>query len=341
MTFGKLAACRTFTKGKVMSNDKLTRREFIERTTLTVAAGATLPTILEADAQAKTTLPQRTLGRTGVKVPIIAFGCGSRFLMYEDEQEALRILNHVIDSGITYLDTAVDYGKGLSETRVGMVMKTRRKDVWLATKIPQSARTRDAVLREFEQSLKRLQTDRVDLLHLHSLTTPEDLAQIEAKDGALKALYELREQKAVRAIGMTSHTDGQVMARAIERNDLDCVQMAMNPARALQFEELALPAAKKKNLGVILMKVTAQEKLVGAGTGKADIESLIRYALTLPVSTAVIGMPKPQFIEQNIAAAKSFKPMKEAEMDKLRTQVASQRASLEGFFTHHRDGDFV
>jgi uncharacterized protein len=320
-----------------MKNDKITRREFIEKTTLTVASASALPSVLEPEVEAKTKLPERVLGRTGVKVPIIAFGCGSRFLMYESEDEALRALNHVIDSGVTYLDTAMDYGKGLSETRVGMVMKTRRKEVWLATKVPPPARTRDEALREVEKSLKRLQTDRVDLLHLHSLTTGEDLQKIEAKDGAMKALYELREQKVARFIGMTSHTDGAVMAKAIEHNDLDCVQMAMNPARALQFEELALPAAKKKNLGVILMKVTAQEKLLGAGSGKAGIEPLIRYALSLPISTAVIGMPMLQFIDQNIAIAKSFKPMNAGEMDQLRSQVGSQRVSLENFFMRHRD----
>lgn len=324
-----------------MNNDKITRREFIEKTTLTVASTAALPSVLESEVEAKTKLPQRVLGRTGVKVPIIAFGCGSRFLMYENEEEALRALNNVIDSGVTYLDTAMDYGKGLSETRVGMAMKTRRKEVWLATKVPPPARTRDEALREVEKSLKRLQTDRVDLLHLHSLTTDEDLQKIEAKDGAIKALYELREQKVARFIGMTSHTDGAVMAKAIEHNDLDCVQMAMNPARALQFEELALPAAKKKNLGVILMKVTAQEKLLGAGAGKAGIEPLIRYALSLPISTAVIGMPKLHFIDQNIAIAKSFKPMNAGEMDQLRSQVASQRASLERWFSNHRDPSFV
>jgi hypothetical protein len=324
-----------------MSNEKVTRREFIERTTLTVASATVLPAALESAGEAKTILPQRTLGRTGAKVPILAFGCGSRFLMYQNEDEALRVLNHVIDGGLTYLDTAMDYGKGLSETRVGMVMKTRRKDVWLATKVVPEARTRDAALREVEKSLKRLQTDHVDLLHLHSLSTPEDLAQIEAKDGAIHALYELREQKVARFIGMTSHTDGAVMARAIEHNDLDCVQMAMNPARALQFEDLALPAARKKNLGVILMKVTAQEKLVGTGTGKADIASLIRYALSLPISTAVMGMPKMEFIEQNLAIAKAFQPMRPEEMDRLRTQVASQRAGLEQWFTHHRDSSFV
>ncbi|MGH9832134.1 MAG: aldo/keto reductase [Blastocatellia bacterium] len=322
-----------------MNNDKITRREFIENATLTVASATVLPAVLESEGEAKTTLPQRTLGRTGVKVPIIAFGCGTRFLMYQSEDEALRALNHVIDSGVTYLDTAMDYGKGLSETRVGMLMKTRRKDVWLATKVTPTARTRDAAMREVEQSLKRLQTDRVDLLHLHSLTTAEDLAKIEAKDGAIHALYQLREQKVARFIGMTGHTDGAVMAKAIEHNDLDCVQMAMNPARALQFEELALPAAKKKNLGVILMKVTAQEKLVGEGAGKAGIEPLIRYALSLPVSTAVIGMPKLQFVDQNIAIVKSFKPMAASEMDRLRSQISSQRASLEGFFRRHRDGE--
>lgn len=320
-----------------MASDQFTRREFIEKTALTVASATLLAD--GAEAAGKVTLPQRTLGRTGVKVPIIAFGCGTRFLMYEKEDEALRALNHVIDSGITYLDTAMDYGKGMSETRVGMVMKTRRKDVWLATKVTPTARTRDAAMREVEQSLKRLQTDHVDLLHLHSLSTAEDLAKIEAKDGAIHALYQLREQKVARFIGMTSHTDGAVMAKAIEHNDLDCVQMAMNPARALQFEELALPAAKKKNLGVILMKVTAQEKLIGEGAGKASIEPLIRYALSLPVSTAVIGMPKLQFVDQNIAIVKSFKPMTTGEMDRLRSQISSQRASLEGFFRRHRDGE--
>ncbi len=320
-----------------MDNDQLTRRDFIEKTTLTVASASVLPTLLAEGTEAKTKLPQRVLGRTGVKVPIIAFGCGSRFLMYKEEDEALKILNRVIDLGITYLDTAMDYGNGLSEMRVGKVMATRRKEVWLATKVSQNARTYDTAMRAVEQSLKRLQTDHVALLHLHGLGDAADLAKIEAKDGAIHALYKLREQKVARFVGMTSHTDGAVMAQAIEHNDLDCVQMAMNPARALQFEELALPAAKKKNLGVILMKVTAQEKLLGEGAGKAAVKDLIRYALSLPVSAAVMGMPKPEFIEQNVAAVKAFKPMSAAEMDKLRTQVAPQRASLERFFTHHRD----
>jgi uncharacterized protein len=312
---------------------RITRREFIETTTLT-AAGLAAASAHGAAAEA---LPTRPFGKTGLEVTCLAFGCGSRFLMYEQETVALDVLNTAIDQGIRYLDTAVGYGDGESERRVGLLMRARRKDVVLATKIPRSARTRDAALRQVEASLKRLQTDHVDVLHLHDLTDAQDLAAIEAPHGALKALYELRSQKVTRAIGMTSHTDGAVMAKAIEQNDLDCVQMAMNPARALQFEELALPAAKKKSLGVVLMKVTSQEKLVGAGPGKADIASLLRYALSLPVSTVVVGMPKREFIAENIAIARGFSPMTEQEIDRVRKSVAPQQAAVASFFTGHVD----
>lgn len=312
---------------------QLTRREFIETAAVTTGAAALAGT----NATATGPLPRRPFGHTGFDVPILAFGCGSRFLAYKDEDEAIRVLHAVIDGGITYLDTATGYGDGESERRVGLVMKTRRKDVRLATKIPDSMRTRDEALRAVEASLKRLQTDHLDVLHLHSLTDEADLAKIEAPNGAIKALYELRDQKVTRAIGMTSHTDGAVMAKAIERNDLDAVQMAMNPARAGRFEELALPGAVKKNLGIICMKVTAQEKLVGDGAGKAHMERLVRYALSLPISCAVIGMPKPEFIQQNIALARAFAPLSPAEMDEVRSSVAPQQASIAAYFADHAD----
>jgi predicted aldo/keto reductase-like oxidoreductase len=313
--------------------DTLSRRDFLGKSGLALGAVAALPALPAAAAGSK--LPHRLLGRTGVSVPILAFGCGSRFLMYESEEAGLAALNRAIDMGITYLDTAIDYGDGKSETRVGMVMKTRRKEVFLATKIPERARTRDAALREVEASLKRLQTDHVDLLHVHGLGGEADLAKIEAPDGVLKALYELRSQKTARFIGMTSHTDGAVMARAIEGNDLDCVQMAMNPARANRFEELALPAARAKNLGVILMKVTGQEHLLGAG--KAEAAPLLRYAWSLPVTTVFCGMPKPEFVAANVASARGFTSMPPAEMDRLRERLAGERVVLEQFFARHRD----
>jgi uncharacterized protein len=316
----------------------ISRREFLENIGLGTAAGTSL-LLLKDIAGADTTknvLPSRTLGRTGAKVSILAFGCGSRFLMYKDEDSAAAILNRAIDLGITYLDTAYAYGDGLSEFRVGKVMATRRKDVWLATKIPD--RTRDGFLRRLEASLKRLQTDHVDLVHIHSLGQADDLAAIEAPDGALKGLMEAREQKLARFVGMTSHTSGEVMVKAIERHDLDCVQMALNASRNGRFEELALPAANAKKLGVIAMKVTGQEFLVGEGAGKADMNSLLRYSMSLPVTSAVVGMPQPEMLAHNVETARNFSPLTDQEKDRLRQQLGTAREGLEKRLVGHLDG---
>ena len=316
---------------------EISRREFLENVGLGTAAGTGLLLLKDVAGAASTenVLPSRTLGRTGAKVSILAFGCGSRFLMYREE-EASAILNRAIDSGITYLDTAYSYGDGESETRVGRVMASRRKDVWLATKIPD--RTRDEFLRRLEASLKRLQTDHVDLVHIHSLGQEDDLAKIEAPNGALKGLMEAREQKMARFAGMTSHTNGEVMAKAIERHDLDCVQMALNASRNGRFEELALPAANKKNLGVIAMKVTGQEFLVGNGAGKADMNSLLRYSMSLPVTSAVVGMPKPEMLAHNVEIARGFSPLSDQEKEHLRQQLGTVREGLEKRLVGHLDG---
>src|ERR1700758_3771697 len=323
--------------GGAMSKE-ISRRQFLENLGLGTAAGTSLLLLKDvAGARSATDLiPSRTLGRTGAKVSILAFGCGSRFLMYKDVDSASAILNRAIDSGITYLDTAFSYGDGESETRVGSVMASRRKEVWLATKIPD--RTRDEFLRRLEASLKRLQTDHVDLVHIHSLGQADDLEKIEAKDGALKGLMEAREQKMARFAGMTSHTNGEVMAKAIERHDLDCVQMALNASRNGRFEELALPAANAKKLGVIAMKVTGQEFLVGDGAGKADMNSLLRYSMTLPVTTAVVGMPKPEMLAHNVETARAFSPLTDMEKDHLRQQLNNSREGLEKRLVGHLDG---
>ncbi|MBI4166805.1 MAG: aldo/keto reductase [Acidobacteria bacterium] len=318
-----------------MSND-VTRRRFLEGLALGAAAGPALPLLTAESISAAQKIPRRVLGRTGAKVSILAFGCGSRFLKYEDEDQALAALNHAIDLGISYLDTAYAYGEGKSEMRVGKVMATRRKEVFLATKAPD--RTRDDLLRRIEGSLKRLQTDQVDLLHIHSLRNEDDLAKIEAPDGALKGLLEAREQKLARFIGMTSHTNGEVMAQAIARHDLDCVQMSLNPTRNGRFEELALPAANKKNLGIIAMKVTGQDFINGTGEGKAAVDSLLRYSMGLPVTTAVIGMPHMEYIDQNVAVARAFKPLEPVELEKLRNDLGTVRDALEKRLVGHLDG---
>jgi aryl-alcohol dehydrogenase-like predicted oxidoreductase len=320
-------------------NQDTSRRKFLETIGMGTAASVSLSVLGELGevrAAAANPLPSRTLGRTGAKVSILSFGCGSRFLMYDDEEKSLAVLNQAIDLGITYLDTAYAYGDGKSEMRVGKVMATRRKEVWLATKIPD--RTRDAFMRRLEASLKRLQVNQVDLLHIHGLGQASDLAAIEAPDGAMKGLLEAREQKMTRFIGMTSHTNGEVMAEAIRKNDLDCVQMALNASRNGRFEELALPEAKKKNLGIIAMKVSGQEFLLGKGEGKTDIDALLHYSMSLPVSTAVVGMPKVDMLEHNVAVARNFSPLGEGEMQQLRETMGLSRGGLEKRLVGHLDG---
>jgi aryl-alcohol dehydrogenase-like predicted oxidoreductase len=318
-----------------MSND-FSRRKFLESIALGGAATAGLP-MLANIASAKTALlPHRTLGHTGAQVSILTFGCGSRFLMYEDEDKAFEVLNHAIDLGITYLDTAYAYGDGKSETRVGKVMATRRKEVWLATKIPD--RTRDGFMRRLDDSLKRLQTDHVDLLHIHHLGQADDLAMIEAPDGALKGLLEAKEQKLTRAIGMTSHTNGVVMAQAIDRHPLDAVQMALNPSGTGDFEKTALVAANKKGLGVIAMKVFGQEFLIGTEGGKTDVNTLLRFAMSLPVTTAVTGMPKVEMLEHNVEQARNFSPFSNDQMNQIRRDVGVLHDEMQHHLVGHVDG---
>lgn len=318
----------------------VSRRRFLQ----TVAIAPALAT----EAAAVDGLPTRVLGRTGRRVSILAMGCGSRFLMYKDEDKALEALKRALDLGITYLDTAYSYGRGLSEERVGKVMPARRKEVFLATKVPD--RKGDEALRTIEGSLKRLRVDQVDLIHIHSLTGNDDLTAIEAKDGVLQALYKLRDQKVTRFIGITSHTDPEVLRTALERHDFDCTQMALNAALVgmtsgrggmvvnrdmkVSFEGVALPVAVRKNLGVIAMKVFAQEALVG----QAPAEKLLAYALSLPVAAAVVGMPRLELIEQNVALARAFRPLPPEEMRSLSERLAgANKLALDLYFARHRD----
>jgi uncharacterized protein len=318
-----------------MSND-FSRRKFLESLAIGGAASASLPLFDSLTFAKQGKIPHRTLGHTGAKVSILAFGCGSRYLMYKDEDMALQVLNHAIDLGITYVDTAYAYGNGESETRVGKVMAKRRKEVWLATKIPD--RTRDAFMSRLEGSLKRLQTDHVDLVHIHSLGHANDLAKLEGPDGALKGLLEAKEQKMARFIGMTSHTEGAVLAQAIERHPLDCTQMALNPTGTGEFEKTALVAANKKGLGVIAMKVYGQEFLIGTEGGKTDADTLLRFAMSLPVTTAVAGMPQVEMLEHNVEQARNFSPFSAEKMGEIRREMAVLHDDMQHHLVGHIDG---
>ena len=320
----------------------LSRRQFLQ----SAAIGAAVVPSFGAGTASR--LLTRTLGKTGVEVSLLGFGSGSRFLMYKDDDKALEALSRALDLGITYIDTAHSYGDGKSEERIGRLMPERRKQITLATKL--SARTADDARRQIELSLKRLQTDRLDVLHIHALSGPEDLAAIEKPDGILKALYEARDQKTARAIGITCHAAPATLKTALERHDFDCTQMALNAAMARMaegsggmkatrmatggFEELALPVAVRKGMGIIAMKVFAQDQIVGA----ASIEKLLTYTLSLPVSLASVGMPKPEFIDRNIELARAFTPMSDADRRLLTDSIAAERkVSVITFFRDHQD----
>jgi len=199
----------------------ISRRDFLGATALGVTAGPLL-----AAKSDKAGMAARTLGRTGAKVSILAFGGGSRFLKY-DEDAGIQALTRALDHGITYIDTADDYGKNHeSEKRVGKALKGRRQGLFVATKLSDRdpAKSRQIV----EESLQALQLDQVDLIHIHSLTSMDDLAKIEAKGGVLDQLQKIKSEKLTRFIGITCHADPDALKAALERHDFDVVQMALN-----------------------------------------------------------------------------------------------------------------
>ncbi len=320
----------------------ITRREFIGTAAIAgVAAGA--------PGTGKGTMPSRILGKTGARVSVLAFGAGSRFLQYAGDEQGVAALTRALDHGITYIDTSDDYGKDhLSERRIGIALKGRREKVFVATKL--STRNGAEAMRTVEASLKALQTDRVDLLHIHSLTTAEDLASIEAKGGPLEQVLKMRDQKMTRFIGITCHSDPAVLKTALERHDFDCTQMALNagtvsmkggtngmvpdPSIPASFETVALPVALRKKMGVLAIKAFAQDALVG----QASIEKLLYYTLSLPVTAAVVGMPKVEHIDQNVTLAKAFKKLPPAEMRQMAHALSQKnKAALDRFFLTHVD----
>jgi predicted aldo/keto reductase-like oxidoreductase len=205
-------------------------------------------------------------------------------------------------------------------------------------------------MKTLEGSLKRLQIDHFDLIHVHSLTDEDDLAKVEAKGGVLETLHKLKDQKVTRFIGITSHTDPTVLAKALDRHDFDCTQMALNagmvgmkngspnmiinPAMKTSFQTVALPVANRKKMGVIAMKIFAQEGLLN----QAPLEKLMYYALSLPVTLVTIGMPKMEHIDSNIAMAKAFKAMPKSEMQELSTRLSSKnKEAFDRYLSTHID----
>ncbi|MEI8190667.1 MAG: aldo/keto reductase [candidate division NC10 bacterium] len=247
-----------------MSERSMDRREFLKRASCAAAAVGSLASVplggapsLSASAYDAKGLPTRIFGKTGVAVPRIGVGLGSRWCAVEDPEKAQAILLSVLDHGFYYWDTASSYrNKDISsEERIGRVLETRRKNVFLATKC--EARTYDETLKEFEGSLKRLRTNYIDLYQIHLLQSPADVEVIASERGALKALRRLKEEKAARFIGFTGHLSAEAMTAAARDYDFDAMLIALNhyAERKGDREKEAIPAAAEKKLGISVIKV--------------------------------------------------------------------------------------
>ncbi len=284
----------------------------------------------------ETGVPKRILGKTGMEVSRLSFGCGGRFIKgFPSEDKALEALNWAFSKGINFFDTAHTYGNGESERRLGLFLKNHRNQVFVATKL--EARDPNTFRAQFEVSLKRLQTDQVDLLNIHGLRNMDEVASIGTKEGIYRSLVRLKEEGGARFIGFSCHSDGQAAKAAIERYDFDFCTLQLNAAGIGGFEDTALPSALKMNVGVVAIKTTGAGKLLGNAPGKGNIEELLNYVWNLPVASIILGMANLKMVEQDIEWARNFKPVTRREREALRVRTARSRADLERFFRHHSD----
>ncbi len=283
-------------------------------------------------------MPTRNLGRTGHQVGLFSLGCQAALEKPDNEAVAVPILERALDLGVNYLDTSARYGgeKRWSEQYVGKVMKRRRAEAFLATKTHD--RSRDGSLKLLEASLKLLQTDHVDLWQLHALDTMDDVNRALAKDGAVQAMLKAREEGLVRFFGISGHTDPEVLAEALRRFPFDTVLMAFNAAdpHHLSFRKL-LDLAVEKEVGIIGMKIPARGRLLQGyvppppeqqrGRVKADrpgtisIKEAMRYVLSFPVSTVILGVDNLKQLEEDVAIARDFRPMSEGQLRELEARV--------------------
>jgi predicted aldo/keto reductase-like oxidoreductase len=301
-----------------MNNAPVGSRRTFLKTTLggTAALGLAARFGMGAALAGPATMGTRPLGRTGYPVRLFSLGGQATLEKEGKTDEALKIIDTAIDLGVNYIDTAAAYGGGISERNIGMIMRSRRSEVYLASKTHD--RSYDGSMRLLEKSLKQLQTDHLDAWQLHRISTEEDLQQVFARDGAIKALERARDEKMVRFLGLTGHSNPFVLKTAIERYDFDTILMALNAAdkHHLSFIDNLLPVAADKQMGIIGMKVVARGRIFHEG-GLTSMEQAMRYVLTLPVSTVIVGISNLAELQEDVQIARDFRPYDAAEMQHL------------------------
>jgi predicted aldo/keto reductase-like oxidoreductase len=259
-------------------------------------------------------LPTTILGKTGARVPRMAIGMGSRFMSVKDEDLADEILNTALDNGLYYWDTAHNYG---SEPRLGRTLKYRRSEVFLATKV--DSRTPNGVKSQLETSLRRLNTDYIDLYQVHSITNNSDVRAL-GTSGVMDLLYDYKEQGVIRNIGFTGHSSAGAMTLAVNSYNFDTMLIALNHYKSSQaFEEQAIPQAACKGMGVMVIKAIRPRE----NDHRLTARDLIRYALSLEhVNVAVIGIDGLGVLNENLEILRTFKQMEYPELDEMHVRLA-------------------
>lgn len=284
-------------------------------------------------------VPVRTLGHTGERVSAIGLGGWHLGLSHVSASLAIRLVRDAIDQGITFMDNSWDYNDGASETRMGDALRDGyRQKAFLMTKI--DGRSKAEAARQLDESLKRLQTDCIDLVQHHEVIRFDDAHRIFDEEGAQGALEEAKRAGKLRYIGFTGHKDPQIHLHTLlvareHGVTFDSVQMPLNvmDAHYRSFERLVLPELVRDNIGVLGMKSLANGLILRSGTVTA-IECL-QYALNLPTSVVITGIDSIERLDQAIEAATTFRPMSEDQVSRLleKTRTPAKGGTFELFKT--------
>jgi aryl-alcohol dehydrogenase-like predicted oxidoreductase len=266
-------------------------------------------------------VPKKPLGRTGVQVSAMALG-GYHIGSAETDQAAMEIVAKAYDHGVRFFDNAWEYHDGLSEERIGKALKGKRDSAFVMTKVCTHGRDKQIAMRMLEESLRRLQTDHLDLWQVHEVIYENDPDLIFAPNGVIEALAAAKQQGKVRFIGFTGHKDPEIHLKMLAHNfPFDTVQMPLNCCDATfrSFETQVLPEATRKGIAALGMK-----SLGGSGElvrhGAVTPEQGLRYAMSLPVATTISGIDTMQVLDQNLKVAVNFQPLVASEMQILRDQ---------------------
>lgn len=318
----------------MIPRDPISKRRFLQLST-SVAMAMVLRSRVWG-GQTHDTIPRRVLGRTGEKVSMLGIG-GFHIGMQHDPQESVRIVRTAVDGGINFLDNCWDYNGGESEKRMGMALQDGYRDkVFLMTKI--DGRTGKAAAAQIEESLQRLQTDRIDLLQFHEIIRMEDPERVFA-EGALAEVLKAKKAGKIRYIGFTGHKDPAIhlhMLAVAKRHDFkfDTVQMPLNvmDAHYRSFGKDVVPELVREHIGILGMKPMGDPYILKSKT-VTPVECL-RYALSLPTSVVLTGCDKMEILNQALEVGRNFKPMNADEMTSVLARTAD--AAKEGEYERYK-----